>query len=72
MNSHRANFGVVVTCLREALGYSQSDFARALGVAQSQISRWETGVTLPDVLEWERMKRLPLSPVKLKSFLKRR
>lgn len=33
--------------LREELGLSQSDVARALGVNQSSVSRWEAGRARP-------------------------
>jgi len=33
--------------LREEAGLSQSDIARAIGVAPSQVSRWESGVSQP-------------------------
>lgn len=62
----QAHFGIVVACLREALGYSQGEFATALEVSQSSISRWESGDSVPSVLEWERAKRLPLAARKLK------
>jgi DNA-binding transcriptional regulator YiaG len=33
--------------LREDAGLSQGDFARALGVSQSSVSRWESGDAVP-------------------------
>jgi DNA-binding transcriptional regulator YiaG len=33
--------------LREGAGLSQGDFARALGVSQSSVSRWESGDVVP-------------------------
>jgi DNA-binding transcriptional regulator YiaG len=33
--------------LREALGLSQGDVSRALDLAQSSVSRWESGNTKP-------------------------
>lgn len=36
-----------LTELREDAGLSQGDLARALGVSQSSVSRWESGDTVP-------------------------
>ena len=44
---------------RKALGLSQGEFAKAAGVSQSVMSRWEAGLTVPDVLEFSRLMSLP-------------
>jgi DNA-binding transcriptional regulator YiaG len=36
-----------LTELREALGLTQSDVARYVGVSPSQVSRWEAGLARP-------------------------
>ncbi|WP_274540117.1 methyltransferase domain-containing protein [Clostridium thermosuccinogenes] len=35
--------------LRKNLGYSQAEFAEILGVSTQAVSKWETGLTLPDI-----------------------
>lgn len=32
---------------RKALGMSQGDLARVLGITQGAVSQWESGITLP-------------------------
>ena len=44
--------------LREALGYSQVDFAVALGTTPTSISRWERGIRAPSRLAAHALKRL--------------
>lgn len=44
---------------RKALGLSQGEFARAVGVSQPVMSRWEAGLVVPDVLEFSRLMSLP-------------
>ncbi|MCI2429293.1 helix-turn-helix domain-containing protein [Candidatus Acetothermia bacterium] len=43
--------------LREALGLSQEDFARLLGVSVRTISRWESGASLPHPLAMKELAR---------------
>ena len=38
----------LVLSLRRSLGLNQGDFAAALGVSQSTLSKWETGARRPD------------------------
>ncbi|NLS85836.1 MAG: helix-turn-helix domain-containing protein [Ruminococcaceae bacterium] len=40
-------FQVVVKELRESAGYSQTNFAKALGVSQSTVGMWESGRNKP-------------------------
>lgn len=44
---------------RKALGLSQGEFARAAGVSQPVMSRWEAGARVPDVLGFSRLMSLP-------------
>jgi transcriptional regulator with XRE-family HTH domain len=41
------HFGIRLTELREQAGLSQADFARAVGVSRSAISRWESEGRVP-------------------------
>lgn len=44
--------------LREANGYSQLEFAMALGVTQGAVSHWETGRRKPDIDDLVRIAQL--------------
>jgi len=37
---------------RKELGYTRGEFAKALSVAQSTVSRWERGITKVDERTW--------------------
>jgi DNA-binding XRE family transcriptional regulator len=37
--------------IRAAAGWEQADMAHHLGVAQTSISKWETGVRIPNYLD---------------------
>ena len=43
---------------RKSLGLSQGEFAKAAGVSQPVMSRWEAGLVVPDVLEFSRLMAL--------------
>lgn len=43
-------FGEKLIALRKQNNYSQEDLAAKIGVSRQAVSRWETGVTLPDAL----------------------
>ncbi len=47
--SSRLNVAVTMTELRDSLGYTQSQFAKVLGVPQSTISKLETGKLNPTI-----------------------
>ena len=47
-----------VKTIRTLLGYSQTVFARSLGVAQASISRWELGKNSPTLDDICNMRRL--------------
>jgi DNA-binding transcriptional regulator YiaG len=44
--------------LREALGLTQEQFAREVGVSFSTVSRWETARGEPSPLAWRRIEDL--------------
>lgn len=49
MESHRRRLGEKLRKRREACGFeTQGAFAEKLGVDQSRVSNWETGIHLPD------------------------
>lgn len=35
---------------REKQGYSQDELAKCLGIAQAQIAKYETGVSVPNII----------------------
>lgn len=35
---------------REKQGYSQEELARCLGIAQAQIAKYETGISVPNIV----------------------
>lgn len=47
MNKYK--FGEFIYNKRKALGLTQDELGRALGVTNKAVSKWETGETLPDV-----------------------
>ena len=48
--------------LRRSLGLNQGELAKALGVSQSTLSKWETGSRRPDALAWKLLRMLHASP----------
>ena len=44
------NFSEIVKIIREKMGISQEDLARALNVSFATINRWENGKTCPNKL----------------------
>lgn len=53
---------LMVTSLRKNLGLSQSDFATALGVSTSTLSKWETGDRRPDAAAAKLLRILQQKP----------
>lgn len=47
--------GRVIAALRERNGWSQAQLAARIGVAQSSLSRFETGASLPDTFVFRRL-----------------
>lgn len=47
MEELRAAWGARIREARRAAGYTQAQFALALGVDQANISRWERGIASP-------------------------
>ena len=45
------DIGTALKQQRELSGISQSELARATGIKQQNISRWESNAHIPDVLE---------------------
>lgn len=41
--------GTRIAAIRSRLGYSQAKFAEYLGVSTQAVSKWETGLSLPDI-----------------------
>lgn len=48
-------FGKRLKKLRMQRGLSQEALSEALGVSRISVSRWETGVTLPDLFTFKRI-----------------
>lgn len=46
---NKIEVGKRIGSMRKELGFSQSDFADKLGVTAQAVSKWETGLALPDV-----------------------
>jgi len=44
---YRQRVGQRIRMARERKGWTQTELAREVGVADAQISRWETGRTMP-------------------------
>lgn len=49
--------GANLRAIREARGMSQTDLYKKSGIAQNQISRWETGKQLPELLSLRALAR---------------
>ena len=47
-----------IKAIRQSLGFTQEDLARAMGLALSTVSKWEQGVTSPSRLAREKIERL--------------
>lgn len=45
------DIGTALKQQRERLGITQSELARATGIKQQNISRWENNAHIPDVIE---------------------
>lgn len=43
-------FSANVKKYREKQGYSQEELAKYIGIAQAQIAKYETGVTVPNIV----------------------
>jgi ubiquinone/menaquinone biosynthesis C-methylase UbiE/transcriptional regulator with XRE-family HTH domain len=43
------NVGLRISYLRKNLGYSQSDLSRILNVSPQAVSKWESGLSIPDI-----------------------
>ncbi|MBS1700783.1 MAG: helix-turn-helix domain-containing protein [Armatimonadetes bacterium] len=54
----RAWNGVAIRTLRQSHGFSQARLAEEMGVQQSTISKWESGVALPSIAQMESMRKL--------------
>ena len=46
---NRQKFGAFVSALRKGKGYTQKDLAKQLYISDKAVSKWETGVSVPDV-----------------------
>jgi len=46
---NKLNVGKRIIALRKEHGYSQSDFADKLNITPQAVSKWETGLALPDI-----------------------
>lgn len=44
--------------LRKRLGYSQERVAEAVGVSRQAVAKWESGETVPDILNCQKLARL--------------
>lgn len=44
------NIGKNITALRKEAGMTQEDLANQIGVSAQAVSKWETGVSMPDIL----------------------
>jgi transcriptional regulator with XRE-family HTH domain len=49
MNSTKKAFGAFVIARRQAAGLTQRDLAQRLYVTESAVSKWERGVSFPDI-----------------------
>ncbi len=47
MEHLRAIWGARIRAARQAAGYTQQSFARALDIDQANVSRWERGLSVP-------------------------
>ena len=45
-------FSQKVKYVRKRLGYTQAEFAKALGVSFATVNRWENGQASPSALAW--------------------
>ncbi len=58
-NSDTAAF---VSDIRRSLGLNQGDFAAALGISKSTLSKWETGARRPDAAAYKLLRILRQKP----------
>lgn len=49
-------YGKEIRSIRAYLGMTQSEMAAELGITSVTLSSYERGVTVPDVLTWERIR----------------
>lgn len=54
----RYKFGEFIYQKRKALGLTQEEFGKKLGVTNKAVSKWEVGETLPDIMILEPMAKL--------------
>jgi transcriptional regulator with XRE-family HTH domain len=45
------NLGITILKLREKYRYSQTALAHLLNISQSKLSLWESGISIPNILE---------------------
>ena len=64
-----ANKGKIYRLIREALGYSQSDFARKIGVQGVTVSRWENNRVETPFMTYEQAKQLQTELQRIKLSL---
>ena len=41
--------GKAITYLRKRAGYTQRDLATRIGISDKAVSKWERGISLPDI-----------------------
>ncbi len=51
-----------ISALRQDMGLNQQDFAAALGVSKSTLSKWETGTRRPDAAAYKLLRILRNNP----------
>ena len=45
----KEKFGLFVAKLRKEKGFTQKELAKRLSISDKAVSKWETGVSLPDI-----------------------
>ena len=56
------DIAALVSGLRRSLGLNQGEFAAALGISQSTLSKWETGARRPDAAAYKLLRILRQKP----------
>ena len=46
---NKQKFGAFVSALRKERGYTQKELAQKLFISDKAVSKWETGMSVPDV-----------------------